>query len=89
MIDQSGASLDRLFRKSSKRADEVADVHFRKRFAEITNEDLQLIVDNKDAKNTKRNTSLAFNIFRDDLREKTFDTELNEYCFATNLTKHT
>jgi hypothetical protein len=70
-------------------ADEVADVHFRKRFAEITNEDLQLIVDNKDAKNTKRATSLAFKIFRDDLREKTFDTELNEYCFATNLTKHT
>ena len=42
------------FRKSSKILDEqAADVLFKKRFAEITNEDLQLIVDDKDAKNTK------------------------------------
>jgi hypothetical protein len=48
VIAQSDASLDRLIRKSFKMADEAADVHFRKRFAEITNEDLQLIVDNKE-----------------------------------------
>jgi hypothetical protein len=42
VIDQSGASLDQFFRKSSKMADEAANVHFRKRFAKNTNEDLQI-----------------------------------------------
>jgi hypothetical protein len=70
VIDQSDASLDRLFRKSSKIADEAADVlkwffnlsyipgSYKKKLVE------QVIVE-------------------------VIIVKLNEYCFSTNLTKHT
>ena len=73
------------FKKSAKMSEEqAADILFKKRFAETTNKDLKLIVDNKDAKNTKRATSLAVKIFCDYLKEKTINTDF-ENCTAYGL----
>lgn len=40
------------------------DVTFKRRFAEISDEQLQIIADNKDSANTKRSTNQAVKIFR-------------------------
>jgi hypothetical protein len=49
---------------------ELADVKPKRRFAEISEKQLQTIVENKDAVNTKRSTNQAVKIFREYLAEK-------------------
>ena len=50
--------------------DGLADVKPKRRFAETTEEQLQTIVENKDAVNTKRSTNQAVKILREYLAEK-------------------
>ena len=60
--------------------EEEADIHNKqgkRRFADISEEQLQVIVDNKDAKNTKRSTSQAVRIFREYLQEKSLSSDFD------------
>ena len=59
-----------------------ADVTFKRRFAEISAEQLQIIVDNKDSANTKRSTNQAVKIFRDYLQEKALSTDFESLTSA-------
>lgn len=55
-----------------------ADVHknkVKRRFADISEEQFQEIVDKKDAKNTKRSTSQSVKTFREYLQEKSLSSD--------------
>ena len=61
---------------------ELADVKLKRRFAEISEEQLQTIVENKDAVNTKRSTNQAVKMVREYLAEK---AQLNDFeSFSPN-----
>lgn len=56
-----------------------ADVTFKRRFAEISAEQLQIILDSKDFANTKRSTNQAVKIFRDYLQGKALSTDFERF----------
>ena len=51
----------------------------KRRFADITNQQLDKIVEDKDDKNTKRSTNQAVRLFRKYLTEKELDVEFENY----------
>jgi hypothetical protein len=58
---------------------QLADVKSKRRFAEISEEQLQTIVENKDAVNTKRSTNQAVKIFREYLAEKAQSNDFESF----------
>ena len=58
---------------------ELADVKPKRRFAEISEKQLQTIVENKDAVDTKRSTNQAVKIFREYLVEKAQSNDFESF----------
>jgi hypothetical protein len=66
---------------------QLADVKPKRRFAEISEEQLQTIVENKNAVNTKRSTNQAVKIFREYLAEKALLEFLKRKSFIMSMSK--
>ena len=58
---------------------QLADVKPKRRFAEISEEQLQTIIENKDAVNKKRSTNQAVKIFREYLAEKAQSNDFESF----------
>ena len=59
--------------------DGLAEVKLKRRFAEISEQQLQTIVENKDAMNTKRSTNQAVKIFREYLAENAQSNDFESF----------
>lgn len=60
-------------------SDVGTDDKFKKRFADISDEQRKIIISNKDAVNTKRSTAQAIKLLRDYLLEKGFSVQFEDF----------
>ena len=55
------------------------------RFASVSEEELKVLIENKDSKNTKRTTKTSVNILNDYLREKNLEEPQDKTALATGF----
>ena len=60
-------------------SDVGTDDKFKKRFADISDEQRKIIISNKDAVNTKRSTAQAIKLLRDYLLEKGLSVQFEDF----------